>query len=161
MSPYAGQMREMCCAASSPAALYLQTDASPPKMLFWSTAADVHQNHPALKKKNGYCSCSVREENDQAWRAISLPNHPLYSRIPTLSVSIGVSRSKAAHMTTPLWWDMTSPARDRVNLACRHVSRDTYFVAFQAHETRMLSPKVKLNTESACLSFCASRMPSK
>lgn len=49
----------------------------------------------------------------------------------------------------PLWRGMTSPARDHVNLVGCHVPRDTYFMAFQAHETCMLAAKVKFNRVSA------------
>lgn len=133
MSTYAGQMSEMYRAVSLPAVCYLQKDASPKKkgqMLCWSIAADVYQTHPAFFLL--------------LLHLLSQPIYSLYIWFPPCA-----SHSMAVRMMTPLWRGMTSPARDHVNLVGCHVPRDTYFMAFQAHETCMLAAKVKCNRVSA------------
>lgn len=118
---------------SLPAVRYLQKDASPQKqMLCWSIAADVYQTHPALVF---IAVASV---------ITTTIIYSLYIRFPPR-----MSRSMAVHRMTPLWRGMTSPARDHVNLVACHVPRDTYFMAFQGHETCMLAAKVKFNKVSA------------
>lgn len=134
MSAYAGQMSEMRCTVSLQCLRYLQKDASPQKkgqMQYWSITTDVYQNHPAFFNA-GACVITTLLF--------------IVQYIPTLSFLI------SEKLMTPLCRGMTSPARDHVNLGNCHVPRDTYFMAFQAHETWMLTAKVKFNTVSASAS---------